>query len=340
MMSLVDVLKYVPMAHPRRGELLTALNNLAVGMKNYQDATSGLWYQVVDQGTSLSGNYLETSGSAMFIYALKVAVDNGWIDSPTYLPVAQKGWTGLQTKISTAGDGMPQINSSAPAMSVLNGPAAYVTPANAGLTTPGTTPPHGYAAVSTAASAMEFSMVALPVKFVSFTAKEIGKNVSLTWQNGDENGVDHYEIQKAANSNSFTTIESIKSNGSEIYSSVDKDISGNIAYYRIKAVSLDGSVDYSAILSIRFKDADINVQVSPNPVKNGSVNLHLSNISPGTYTIKTFNSTGKLVQASSVTLTGGISVQSILLPPSASKGIYYVQLKGEGTFIIRNLLVE
>jgi len=67
----------------------------------------GFWYQVVDQG-SKSDNWLESSGSGMFVYALKVAVNRGYIDS-SYSAVADSGWKGLQTKVTTDSSGSPTI---------------------------------------------------------------------------------------------------------------------------------------------------------------------------------------------------------------------------------------
>ena len=66
-MALVDTLDYLPAKHPKRKELIRLLNQLAEALLPYQHA-SGLWYQVTDQGDRY-GNYLESSGSAMFAYA-------------------------------------------------------------------------------------------------------------------------------------------------------------------------------------------------------------------------------------------------------------------------------
>ena len=161
-MALTDVLRYLPSSHAKYGQIKTLLSNLAIGIKNYQDPATGLWYQVVNKGSS-SGNFLETSGSAMFVYSLKVAVDSGWISS-SYLTVAQKGWAGLKTKVATYNDGMPQIKQFAPAMSVLNNYSAYVavTPVNC-PTASGTQHPHGYAGILMAASVMEFPLSAARV---------------------------------------------------------------------------------------------------------------------------------------------------------------------------------
>src|SRR4029078_9406583 len=71
-MSLVDLLPDLP-AGTQRDQLLAILRGVAVGLKDTQDATTGLWYQVVDMGTR-TDNWLESSGSGMFLSALKVGV--------------------------------------------------------------------------------------------------------------------------------------------------------------------------------------------------------------------------------------------------------------------------
>ena len=82
-MALVDALDYFPKNHPKRKELMGYLNSLAVALDKAKDEKYGLWYQVTDQGNR-EGNYLESSGSSMFIYALAKGVNKG------YLPVKYK----------------------------------------------------------------------------------------------------------------------------------------------------------------------------------------------------------------------------------------------------------
>jgi unsaturated rhamnogalacturonyl hydrolase len=152
-MALVEVLRYFPKDHPKYAELLALLNNIAEGIKNTQDASTGLWYQVVDKG-NLSDNWLESSGSGMMICALKTAVDCGFIDK-SYLAVAQKGWTGLKTKITLDNQNLPVINQFVGSMNVLDDYAAYVSQAK--VNCPTSTHPHGYCGVLMAASAMELA---------------------------------------------------------------------------------------------------------------------------------------------------------------------------------------
>jgi len=108
-MALVDTLDYFPREHPQRTELIAILNRLAKAVASYQDPKSGLWYQVVDKGSE-KGNYLEASGSSMFVYALAKGVRNGYLP-PKYLPVAQRGYKGLLDRfIKTDANGQTNLD--------------------------------------------------------------------------------------------------------------------------------------------------------------------------------------------------------------------------------------
>lgn len=91
-MALVDVLDYLPEDHKGRAEVISILDRLASALVKYQDK-SGLWYQVVDQG-SREGNYLEASCSSMIVYAIAKGVNKGYL-TKDYLKYAEKGYDGI-----------------------------------------------------------------------------------------------------------------------------------------------------------------------------------------------------------------------------------------------------
>ncbi len=99
MMALVDTLDYYPANHPGRAKLLAILNREAAAVAKYQDAKTGLWYQVVDKA-SAKGNYLESSAACMFVYALAKGVHRGYLPAQ-YLSNAQRGYKGILTKFIT-----------------------------------------------------------------------------------------------------------------------------------------------------------------------------------------------------------------------------------------------
>ena len=92
-MALVDVLDYLPENHPDRPKIIAILNRLATAIQKYQDPKTGVWYDILDKPTG-KGNYLESSASSMFVYALAKGVRNGYLPE-SFLATANKGYQGL-----------------------------------------------------------------------------------------------------------------------------------------------------------------------------------------------------------------------------------------------------
>jgi len=95
-MALVDVLDWVPHGHDGVRTLKAILDRLVDALAVFQDPGSGRWFQVLDQGQR-PGNYLETSGSSMFAYALYKGLRQGYLDDPkgTRRAMADRAWAGL-----------------------------------------------------------------------------------------------------------------------------------------------------------------------------------------------------------------------------------------------------
>jgi len=151
-MALVDILDYLPKSHNNYDRMIEILQGLAVGIKNYQDTDSSLWYQVVDKGDS-AGNWIETSGSGMFIYTLKKAMRKGYIDT-SYNSAVDKAWKALKTRISFDESNLPVINDFVGGMGIKPSYSEYVTQTK--VSTPPSSHPHGYCAFLLAGSEMEF----------------------------------------------------------------------------------------------------------------------------------------------------------------------------------------
>lgn len=97
-MALVDVLDYFPKEHPKRKELIGYLNNVSNALFKFQDK-SGMWYQVTDMG-GREGNYLESSGTAMFAYAFAKGANKGYLPKK-FKKIANKAFDGLTTQSMT-----------------------------------------------------------------------------------------------------------------------------------------------------------------------------------------------------------------------------------------------
>lgn len=107
-MAIVDTIEHLPEAHQGREKLTGILNRLIDALIPFQDET-GLWYQVPEQG-GRERNWLEASGSSMFVYAIAKGVRLGLL-SEDYLTAASKGYDGLlEHIISTEADGTVHVN--------------------------------------------------------------------------------------------------------------------------------------------------------------------------------------------------------------------------------------
>jgi unsaturated rhamnogalacturonyl hydrolase len=107
--ALVDVLDYFPKDHPKRADLIKYLQRLAPVLTKYQDKESGVWYQMIDQGTR-KGNYFEASASCMFVYALAKGSRLGYIPE-SFAENAKKGYQGiLKNFVEKEADGLLSLN--------------------------------------------------------------------------------------------------------------------------------------------------------------------------------------------------------------------------------------
>jgi len=88
--AIADLLDVLPADHERRGELIAILEKQVVGFSRYQDA-DGMWKQLLDKPDS----YQEASATALFVYGVAKAVNQGWID-PAYGRIAVRGWNALK----------------------------------------------------------------------------------------------------------------------------------------------------------------------------------------------------------------------------------------------------
>ena len=105
---LADTLELLPDAYDGRDRLCMQLCKLINALEKVQDHASGLWFQVVDK-PSHPRNWHDTSGSAMFLYAIKKAALLGIGDKGQCDRMAVKAFEGIKTKCITDSEGNANI---------------------------------------------------------------------------------------------------------------------------------------------------------------------------------------------------------------------------------------
>jgi unsaturated rhamnogalacturonyl hydrolase len=101
-MAIVDLLDHFPPDHVARQEFQAILERTLSAVARVQDESTGLWWQILDRGGQ-PGNYLEASGTCMYVYALAKGVRHGYLD-PGWLPTAARAFEGLLKHLVTVDD--------------------------------------------------------------------------------------------------------------------------------------------------------------------------------------------------------------------------------------------
>jgi rhamnogalacturonyl hydrolase YesR len=96
--AMTELLEVLPENHPGRAAVLDLYRTQVRGLAACQDST-GLWHQLLDRPDS----YLETSASAMYVYAIAHGINRGWLDGKAYGPMASLGWNAVAQKVNAQG---------------------------------------------------------------------------------------------------------------------------------------------------------------------------------------------------------------------------------------------
>ena len=97
--GMTELLRCLPEDSEYRERILEGYYKMMKSLKDYQ-TEEGMWRQLLDQPDC----WIETSGSAMFTYAMIEGIKNGWLDAGEYAPVARKAWMGMVTYVNENGD--------------------------------------------------------------------------------------------------------------------------------------------------------------------------------------------------------------------------------------------
>lgn len=166
-------------------------------------------------------------------------------------------------------------------------------------------------------------LAALPVNISSITAvNKEGKNL-IHWSVENESGIRQYAVEKSTDGNQFSQMAMVNANHTESgdYISEDSNVNAVINYYRVRIVSKDDKVSYSPVVKVNTGKIIAAIEVTPNPILNGTIHLVFSNEPSGKYTISLSNQLGQVILSKTILHTAESASESISAN-SISKGIY------------------
>jgi len=96
--GMAELLRYLPADHKDRPSILRGYRTMMKSLKQYQ-TPNGIWNQLIDDENC----WPETSGSAMFTYAMITGVKKGWLNEKEYGSVAHNAWMALVPYVNDQG---------------------------------------------------------------------------------------------------------------------------------------------------------------------------------------------------------------------------------------------
>jgi rhamnogalacturonyl hydrolase YesR len=122
---LSETLAVLPRDHPQRAEVADIYTRLAEGLKRTQDPKTGGWFQVVDKGDR-PDNWIDSSGSAMFTYAIQRGIELGLLDRKEYAPVVGRGYQAIVSLAKINQEGLVDIYGACDGLCVQANYSAYI----------------------------------------------------------------------------------------------------------------------------------------------------------------------------------------------------------------------
>jgi len=97
--GMTELLRDLPENDPQRARVLSSYKSMMAALLRYQ-AADGMWRQVIDHDEF----WEESSGSAMFAFAMISGVKHGWLDAKTYAPAARRAWIAVAGSVDQNSD--------------------------------------------------------------------------------------------------------------------------------------------------------------------------------------------------------------------------------------------
>ncbi|MBH8559265.1 T9SS type A sorting domain-containing protein [Hymenobacter negativus] len=150
------------------------------------------------------------------------------------------------------------------------------------------------------------SLRPLPVELTSFTAEAENGKVQLRWNTASERNSAKFVVERSATGEGFSAVRDVAAQGNSTtataYATTDATPLAGLSYYRLRQVDLDGSAEYSPVITVSRKASYESISLYPNPATD-RLTLDLTAVAAAPCEVRLLSLTGQLLRHE--TLTGG-----------------------------------
>ncbi|MCO6498103.1 MAG: T9SS type A sorting domain-containing protein [Chitinophagaceae bacterium] len=183
-----------------------------------------------------------------------------------------------------------------------------------------------------------------PMEFTQAIASLQGDDIVIQWATINEKNIKDYTVEHSTNGVRFT--ESPLMTGAinqtvADYRQVIRNPSGNIHYYRVRANHVDGNYTFSEVLKIEVPHKKTLVSMYPNPAPSSNVQVKLTQVPIGVYTINLYNSFGRIVHTQNELIKANSGNIKLNTRNSVPNGLYRIEITGpEGYRTTQSILIR
>jgi hypothetical protein len=182
------------------------------------------------------------------------------------------------------------------------------------------------------------SIFTLPVTWLSFTGKPVGKTVVLDWSTATEQNNHYFDIERSTDGIHFTGIGKVNAStntgSTNEYRFTDFSPLPVQAYYRLKQVDLDGQFRFSVI--IRIAATEINGFSIYSEPGSDQMTLNIPSSVTGVVDILFYDGLGRQLQQQQ----GVAGQQLIKLRSNLARGLVYIKVMQKGRVLFTGKIIK
>lgn len=167
-----------------------------------------------------------------------------------------------------------------------------------------------------------------PYQFVSLTGNMVSSGVNLTWKTQNEYDFTGFTVERLNANKEYDPLYTLQSDGSGIYSFIDKNPTLGINTYRIKQDDIDNKITYSTTVSVNTaqpNSSNSNVVVYPSPATS-LINVKFANPLDGPANVIIVNAMGDIVSKQVFT-----QQQDVMDVSRLKTGVYFLRCTNVNT---------
>ena len=178
--------------------------------------------------------------------------------------------------------------------------------------------------------------------WITLSGRAQRPNIVLNWTVPSATMFRTYIIQQSGNNVNYKRSALITADpaaGTELSHAIQPG--GGVKFFRVIGITHGGDTIISNPVLIGMNSGIAEVTVTPNPVKSpGGVTLAISKLARANYTVSLLNANGVPLASIVIAHNGNDQVYPFQIPANLPQGVYYLQIRGLGGNIVRQIVVQ